>query len=245
MSSVTAIITCMTDGERAFLPEAIDSVLAQTTGNRVIVCVAESNHWVDDVLHRSTGSIELLRMPLAPIGTVRNAAVARVRTDLVAFLDGDDAWVPQKTDRQVRVLQREGLDVIGSKHVLVRDDGKPYFFAFAKDLPMPSSWLGRTSTFIEHPFTSIPVGEDVQLWDELVRNVTSGIVEAYLLRYRVRRGSLSQGTPSMRRKLKFERRSRYPGMRPALLGGSYAANLGLGLARRARPSGHTGTARLR
>jgi glycosyltransferase involved in cell wall biosynthesis len=233
---VTTIITCMTDAERDFVAEAIESVLAQTVPTSIILCVCDTNRWIDAVLPRGAADLHVLRMPLAPLGTVRNTALAQVQTDAVAFLDGDDAWMRSKVERQVRLLEQHGLDLIGSKHLLIRDDSKPYFFAFAKDIPMPSSWLGRTSVFRERPFSSVHIGEDVQLWHDLESTVRCGIAESYLIRYRVRRGSLSQSTPSMRRKLAYEQRSRVPGLRPVLLGGSYAASVGLSLKQRWRPS---------
>ena len=146
MVKVTTIITCMTDAERDFVSEAIESVLAQTVPTSIILCVCDTNRWIDALLPPGAADLHVLRMPLAPLGTVRNTALAQVQSDAVAFLDGDDAWMPSKVERQVSLLEQHRLDLIGSKHLLIRDDSKPYFFAFAKDIPMPSSWLGRTSS---------------------------------------------------------------------------------------------------
>lgn len=231
MPRITAVITCMTDAERPFLAEAIRSVQNQTVASGIALCVEEANEWVDEVLAVVAPGVEVLRLPLAPLGHVRNTAVATLDCEFVAFLDGDDAWMPTKLERQAAVMSARGLDAVGTKHTLVRDDGKAFFYAFALDYPMPSSWLARVGCLRDRPFPEIRVGEDIVVWDQLRTEARVGVLDESLLRYRVRAGSLSQGTPSMQRKRAYERRSHAPGMRYALLGTSYIANLGLYAAR--------------
>jgi hypothetical protein len=227
LPSITAIVTCMTDAERPFLAEALRSVQAQTIPTQVILCVSDVNNWVDEVVCQMQPGIDVLRLPLASLACIRNQALATVQTDLVAFLDGDDVWRPDKLRRQVGALMSRELDVVACKHVLIREEGTPYFYGFAMSVPMPSSWLGRTTTFRDRPFEDVRVGEDVLLWRRLTAEVPWGVLNDFLLRYRVREGSLSQMTPSKKRKLAYARRSRLPGMRPVLLGASYSANIGL------------------
>jgi glycosyltransferase involved in cell wall biosynthesis len=223
----------MTDAERPFLAESLRSVQDQTVPTQIILCVADNNKWVDEVLAELRPRIELMRLPLAWLGLIRNTAVSAVQSDLVAFLDGDDLWAPAKLRKQIDSLTAHNLDVVGSKHILIRDDGTPFFFGFAKNIPMPSSWLGSTATFLERPFESVQVGEDVLLWERLKTEVRCGILDDFLIRYRVREGSLSSMTPTKQRKLAYARRSRVPGVRPLLLGASYAANIELRMRRRA------------
>jgi teichuronic acid biosynthesis glycosyltransferase TuaG len=224
---VTTIVTCMTDAERPFLAEALHSVQAQTVSTRVMLYVTDRNEWVYEVVAGMQPGIELRRLPLAPLGCVRNEAIAAVETDLVAFLDGDDVWKPNKLRRQIDSLDARDLDVVACKHILIREDGTPYFFGFAKSIPMPSSWLGRTVMFRERPFADVRLAEDVLLWRQLMAEVRWAVLNDFLLRYRVRESSLSQMTPSKKRKLAYARRSRIVGVRPLLLGASYTANVGL------------------
>lgn len=233
MGSVTTIITCMTDAERPFLAESLRSVQDQTVSTEVVLCVAADNEWVDEMLSSLRPGIELMRLPLAWLGTIRNQAVSAVQTDLVAFLDSDDLWEPHKLGKQIDSLAVRGWDVVGSKHILIREEGTPFFFGFAKNIPMPSSWLGRTATFRERPFEDVQVGEDVLLWERLQSEDRCGILDDFLIRYRVREQSLSSASPTKVRKLAYARRSRILGVRPLLLGASYAANIGLRMRRRA------------
>lgn len=232
MYDITTIVTCMTDAERPFLAETLRSVQGQTVTSKIILCVTQDNDWVDDTLSVLRPGIELMRLPPAWAAAVRNQAIAAVQTDLVAFLDGDDVWMPSKLQIQADALHKRGWDVVASKHVLIREDGKPFFYGFAKTLPMTSSWLGSTSIFTERPFEIVRVGEDVLLWQRLDSEVSCGILDEFLIRYRVREQSLSSRTVTKERKLAYAHRSQAPGGRLLLLGASYAANLALRARRR-------------
>jgi glycosyltransferase involved in cell wall biosynthesis len=219
----------MTEAERPFVADAIRSVQRQTVPTHIIVCVAEDNEWIDDILASLKPGVELLRLKHAWAGAVRNRAIERSRTEFVAFLDGDDAWKPAKTAKQLDFMARHPeLDVIGTKHVLIRAEGTPYFYGFAKELPMTSTWLGRTDFFLKYPFDgSVVSGEDAIFWEVLKEKGHHAIMDDFLISYRVREVSLSSDASSKRRKLAYARRSRVFGMRPVLLSASYAVNLGL------------------
>jgi glycosyltransferase involved in cell wall biosynthesis len=234
MYNITTIVTCMTDAEQPFLAESLRSVQGQTVPTKVILCVSDDNRWVDEILSAVEPGIELMRLKPAWAAAVRNQAISAVKTDLVAFLDSDDVWRPSKLRTQADALRSRKLDVVASKHVLIREDGKPFFFGFAKNLPMTSSWLGKTATFIARPFEVVPVGEDVLLWERLESEVRWGILDDFLIRYRVREHSLSSMTSTKERKLAYAHRSQMLGVRPLLLGASYAANIGLRMRRQVR-----------
>jgi glycosyltransferase involved in cell wall biosynthesis len=236
MTGVTTIITCMTEAERPFVADTIRSAQRQTARTHIIVCVAEDNEWIDDILASIEPGVELLHLERARLGAVRNRAIERARTEFVAFLDGDDLWKPAKIAKQLDLMARHPeLDVIGTKHVLIRDEGTPYFFGFAKELPMPSTWLGRTDFFLKYPFDdSVTIGEDAIFWEVLKEKGHRAIMDEFLISYRVREVSLSSHASSKRRKLAYARRSRVFGMRPVLLGASYAVNLGLRVRKLAR-----------
>jgi hypothetical protein len=93
---------------------------------------------------------------------------------------------------------------------------------------MPSTWLGRTAFFLKYPFDdSAAIDEDAIFWEVLKEKGHRGIMDEFLISYRVREISLSAHAPSKHRKIAYARRSRIFGMRPVLLGVSYAVNLGL------------------
>lgn len=225
----------MTDAERPYALTAMVSAARQTHTTRILVCVTFDNKWIDQLVANVPARVDIFRLPLAPLGAVRNAASARVDTDFIAYLDGDDAWMPTKIADQIAAFD-DTMDVLGTKHLLVRDDEKPFFFAMARTIPMPSSWLVRREFISANAFPEVRIGEDLPVWSAALDQGRAAVLDHYLLRYRVRVGSLSEGTPSMLRKRRFEQRSHLPGARPLMLGASYAWSTAVSWADAARGS---------
>jgi len=95
---------------RSSLASAVESVLSQTRAVEKILVVAdgpESESRVRTILSSmSSDSVEILASPRhgAPAG-VRNFGLARVKTDLVAWLDDDDVWFDKKIQCQLPQFQ--------------------------------------------------------------------------------------------------------------------------------------------
>ena len=200
---VSAVITAMTDKEQAFVQDTVKSVLSDLGIGQVILCIEESNTWIELVLGSlvKDSRLEIIQLPLAPSGSVRNQALNYVRMPWVAYCDGDDVWCKGKTLIQLNHAKASGYDFVGADHYLTNEKGEIRAFSPARYIPMPSSWLVKTEVMRQYPFNeSLRQGEDGEWW---VR--TNGIIhkarcQKMLLRYRVRSGSLSTNTLSKRRK---------------------------------------------
>jgi len=84
-SDVTAIVTCMTDAERPFIREALQSVQDQTMPcEETIVVVLESNTWIDDIV-ADFPHTKVMRRPPGWEGAARHTAIDAARTEFVAF----------------------------------------------------------------------------------------------------------------------------------------------------------------
>ena len=99
---VSVIMNCF-DGE-TYLPEALDSVLAQTFEDWEIV------FWDNQSTDRSAEIFKSYADPrfrywYAPDHTLlyeaRNYAIERARGEFIAILDTDDWWLPQKLEKQL------------------------------------------------------------------------------------------------------------------------------------------------
>lgn len=87
------------------LEEAVESVLAQTVPAAEVIVVDDGS--LDDTaarMQRYRDRIEYIRQPNRRVAAARNTGLARATGDLVAFLDADDVWHPEKLARQVAVL---------------------------------------------------------------------------------------------------------------------------------------------
>jgi glycosyltransferase involved in cell wall biosynthesis len=85
-----------------YLPQAIDSALAQTLPAAEVV-VVDDGSWDETprVLASFGGRIRAIRQENRGLSAARNAGVAGASGDLIAFLDADDVWHPQKLEKQV------------------------------------------------------------------------------------------------------------------------------------------------
>ena len=79
-----------------FLPQAIDSVLAQTVPPHQVVVVDDGS--TDDSLavlrKRYSSTVEVLAKPNGGQGSAFNAGFARCEGDVICLLDADDTGVP-------------------------------------------------------------------------------------------------------------------------------------------------------
>jgi teichuronic acid biosynthesis glycosyltransferase TuaG len=90
----------------AFVSETIESVLAQTYEPIELVVVDDAS--TDGTPEIAAGYGERVRLERGRerIGPTRrrNEALSLARGELIAWLDQDDLWLPEKTDRQVEVM---------------------------------------------------------------------------------------------------------------------------------------------
>ena len=100
------------NGER-FLGEALDSVLAQTYRPVETIVVDDgSTDGTPAVAARYGQRVTYLRQPNAGSAAAKNRGLRAVQGELVAFLDADDLWHPDKLARQrQRLLERPQLSL--------------------------------------------------------------------------------------------------------------------------------------
>lgn len=90
-----------------YLTAAIDSVLAQTYENFEILVVDDgSTDETKDVLKRYENSIRYLYKPNGGVSSARNHGIENAKGEYLAFLDADDAWLPEKLEKQIIELEK-------------------------------------------------------------------------------------------------------------------------------------------
>jgi glycosyltransferase involved in cell wall biosynthesis len=98
-NTITAIIP-VHNGER-HLAEAIQSVLAQTLPPGEIIVVDDGSTDASAAIAQSFGApVRVLAQPNLGPAAARNLGLAHATGDLLAFLDADDLWTPNKLARQ-------------------------------------------------------------------------------------------------------------------------------------------------
>jgi glycosyltransferase involved in cell wall biosynthesis len=111
-SPLVSCIVAVFNGER-YLAEALRSILAQTYRPLEVLVVDDgSTDGTPAVIDGFGDQVRMLRQPNAGPAAARNRGLAAARGGLVAFLDADDLWHPDKLTRQMaRFGARPELDV--------------------------------------------------------------------------------------------------------------------------------------
>jgi glycosyltransferase involved in cell wall biosynthesis len=172
---VTVIITTYNYGR--FILEAIQSVLAQTTTADLQIVVVDdgSTDETPDVLARLRDPrLELVRTPNKGISGARNEGLARAKGDFIAFLDGDDRWVPHKLEYQLAVMRSEP-DMAAVFANFVRFDERGVYpldqFSFFPELavvPTRATIDGRGQRILGDPFCTLVSFAEFPVWVQTI-----------------------------------------------------------------------------
>ena len=163
------------------LKEAVDSVLAQDFRNFELIVVDDgSTDNTPQLLDGYAENITVLRQKNAGVSAARNRGIRSASGQLIAFLDSDDLWLPQKLSKQVdffistpdaRVCQTEEIWVRngvrvnpGRRHK--KDSGKRFERFVSLCLVSPSAVMLRRGIFDETGLFDerLPACEDYDLW---------------------------------------------------------------------------------
>lgn len=105
---------------RPELERAVRSVNAQTVPVTPIV-VLDRPTLKREISDRLAGLPHELIVTQGAVGggAARNLGVAHARSDVVAFLDDDDEWLPEKTEKQLALLESAPASVVTCRATLV------------------------------------------------------------------------------------------------------------------------------
>ncbi|MGA2736241.1 MAG: glycosyltransferase [Bryobacteraceae bacterium] len=106
----------------AYLPYAIDSVLAQTSPNWEIVIVDDGSIddtrvVVDSYRSKLQNRLQYVYQPNQGVSAARNSGIRAARGEFIALLDADDVWLPQRLQRSIEALDAD--PAVGLVHARV------------------------------------------------------------------------------------------------------------------------------
>lgn len=106
---------------------AVDSVLAQSFRDFELIVVDDgSTDATPAVLGAYAKAIRVVRKVNGGMSSARNAGIDAAGGSLIAFLDSDDYWAPEKLARQLELLNaRPGLGFCSTAAALRSPDGRP------------------------------------------------------------------------------------------------------------------------
>ena len=179
MPQVSVIIP--TYNRAHILMRAVDSVLAQTFQQIEILVIDDgSTDNTPEMLNAYGGRIRVLSQENGGVSLARNVGIQAASGQFIAFLDSDDAWMPDKLERQVAALTAQPqLPLCHTEEIWIRNGVRVnpkkkhrkrggYIFPYCLPLCVisPSSsilrreLLDEVGLFDEH----LPACEDYDLW---------------------------------------------------------------------------------
>lgn len=96
----------------AWIRETLDSVAAQTHRALEVIVVddgsTDDTAAIADAFAVADSRFRVVRQANAGVAAARNHGARMAQSDLLAFVDADDLWAPQKIERQVAALNAAG-----------------------------------------------------------------------------------------------------------------------------------------
>jgi glycosyltransferase involved in cell wall biosynthesis len=128
MSKPLVSVLIDTYNHERFIERAITSVLEQDFAlDRVEILVVDdgSTDRTPEIVRSFEPRVRLIRKPNGGQASAFNAGLRECRGEIVAFLDGDDWWAPQRLRRVVEELEREPqVGIVGNGIVQVLENGE-------------------------------------------------------------------------------------------------------------------------
>jgi len=191
-----------------FLKGAIASALAQTRPLHELIVVDDCSPCdLAAVIAPFGERVRHLRLPEnRGLTAARNAGVAAASGAVVAFLDDDDEWLPEKIARQTAVLERGyeaclcGWQRLGGEFRQIRavDEITADMLRAGNPFCGGTGLVARREVLLAEPFDPrIAQGEDWDMYIRLARRRPLGYARAALFRFRY--GAHDSMTASSRR----------------------------------------------
>ena len=183
------------------LPRALDSVINQTFLDWELIVVDDgSTDDTAETILNDYPAVRIHRQENSGVSSARNVGVGLAKGVWIAFLDSDDAWLPEKLERQLSALSKEPefrmshtdeIWIRNGKRInqpkeYAKSGGRIYRLCLPLCCICPSSVLLRRDLFDEVGGfdEAFPVCEDYDLWlritaSEPVHHLSEALVRKY------------------------------------------------------------------
>lgn len=207
MPTISVLIATRNYAE--YLREAIASVFGQTWTDYELIVVDDGSTDATPATIASFADPRLRSARTVGIGTcaARNLAISMARGEYLAFLDGDDIWLPTKLERQLRLMRAHpALGLVSTKRMLISPDGGilrgsavpqvrgDVFESVLLSNPICFSSAMVRRACIDHVGgfrEDLELAVDYELWLRLTRHYPADAIEEVLVKYRTGHASLS------------------------------------------------------
>jgi glycosyltransferase involved in cell wall biosynthesis len=193
--TVSVVIPCY-NGER-FIADTLRSALAQTHAPVEILVIDDGSKDDSARLAESFGApVRVIRQPNQGESVARNRGITEATGDWIAFLDADDAWMPEKIARQFAAMKPDDVASVTNVRFFGQADYDAPRWTLSPDQMCSIEYVCELNAFI--PSTLIirrdlearfPVwtryGEDYVFTLDVCRQGSVAFVDEPLTRYRI------------------------------------------------------------
>lgn len=180
----------------ATIERAVDSILNQTDPPLELIVVDDGSQDDTVTVLKARDEVTLIQQGNCGVSAARNAGIRMASGEWLAFLDSDDAWLPEKLVKQKQALWRTRAHICHTDEIWIRNGQrvnpknkhrKPDGWIYEQSLPLccvsPSSILMHRSVLDEVGLfdESLPACEDYDLWLRLFSRYPVSLVDESLL----------------------------------------------------------------
>lgn len=199
-----------------FIAESIQSVLAQTYTNWELIIVDDaSTDNTDEVVAPYCHPREGGDLPSSKIHYLKNAqnsgaavsrnrALAQAKGKWIAFLDSDDLWAPDKLEKQIAFMEKNGYAFSYTRYVEIDENGGQTGVTVGGPKRITKTgmynycWPGCLTVMYDREvvgdiqIADIKKNNDYAMWLKVVRKAPCHLLPETLASYRKRCGSISR-----------------------------------------------------
>ncbi len=184
---------------------AISSVLSQTYRSFEIIVVDDgSTDGTGEVLTRFASEITVLQQEHAGPYAARNLALRAARGELVAFIDSDDVWLPERLAKQVPLFNRPEVGLVfGNARIVTPSHAtKGTLFGINRprrgrvhELLVWSNFVPTITVMVRRDalgsFEPMPLAADYLAWFRIALRYELDYIDDVLAEYTVHAGGIS------------------------------------------------------
>ena len=191
-----------------FISESIESVMAQTYTNWELIIVDDfSTDATDDVVKPYLNDFRIIYIKNSKnsgAAVSRNRALREAKGKWIAFLDSDDLWMPEKLEKQIAYMTKNGYRFTYTKYEEMNEEGQTTGVTVSGPKKITKNgmfnfcWPGCLAVMYDREYigdiqiTDIKKNNDYAMWLKVCRKADCYLLDEVLAKYRRgRAGSVS------------------------------------------------------
>lgn len=190
-----------------FITETIQSVLAQTYTNWELIIVDDCSKDNTDEVVAAFDDARIRYLKNAKnsgAAVARNYALREAKGRWIAFLDSDDIWLPEKLEKQIAFMQKNGYAFSYTNYQEIDEDSAPLGVSvtgpghITKTGMYTYCWPGCLTVMYDASvvgliqIADIKKNNDYAMWLQVIKKADCYLLDEQLGLYRKRAGSISR-----------------------------------------------------